>query len=598
MIGRSCLVAVILWMAVTFSCLSTALWAEPCVRLSYASPHDLDGLVTYATEIGKSPGKAQDLREFLNKMGLGDGGGLDTTKRWGVAVELGQANQLPTIVALFPVKNEQAFLAGLKPFFPQQEKLQDGRHKLQGPAGPPMALRFAESYAQITMLTPNEVPAMKDVAKVLEGQRTVELGLVLGSNPAQTKKSLLETARLLTARWLQQQNLSDDTQRKAAQAKIDEMMGQLETKLATLGDVKGALDLSPNRHELRLSLDNPGPTVATTQTAAASIGLARLAPDSAPIALAADVVLPGGASFERGSMVDAFKVGLSKASLKEADLQQLAVALDSELWALTKTLRIEGSMFLDGKQGALNLVAATRLAKDSKLPAIILPKAEEFAKASNGKLTSVTVDGARVNTITLDAKGLPTERFGAAEASWGQIGEVFWLVIGPKSADRIKALSSSLPKTPGASKETDSGAKGWISVRSMLDLFGEGELAPGSLKRQVLDVLLTPNADQVRFSANLRGMDLAIQEGILAVLLKSAFESGAAGAAGGTPSGPPSVPSVGDVPPVAPSASTSEVPPTAPSPAPTPEAKPEPSSEGGPEGNSENDNNQETTPER
>ena len=148
---------------------SLALAADPVVRLSVASPHDLDQLLGDLAKAGEKPDRAQEPRKMLTQMRLYEDNGLDTSKRLG-AVMVMKDGAPPAPWLLLPVKDEKQFYAALKPFYPTQEALKDGRQKLVGEKGPPMAARIDKGWAYVTMLQDPEPTLPGDAEKLTSGK--------------------------------------------------------------------------------------------------------------------------------------------------------------------------------------------------------------------------------------------------------------------------------------------------------------------------------------------------------------------------------------------------------------------------------------------
>ena len=172
--------------------LPVASHADPVLRLTIAPPHELDTFVGDFTKLGEKPEKAAAVREVFVKTGMYDGAGIDTSKRIGVLVNFKDGvGPQPTIVVA--VKDEAKFLAAFKPFYPQQEKLPDGRTKLLTEKGPPLAIRVDKRWAFVNMMMgPDEVPPPAEPAKVIEGKGALDITVSVASIPDPVKKQVID----------------------------------------------------------------------------------------------------------------------------------------------------------------------------------------------------------------------------------------------------------------------------------------------------------------------------------------------------------------------------------------------------------------------
>lgn len=549
-------------------------FADPVLRVTFAPPHELDTFVGDLTKLGGKPEKAGMVRELFIKTGMYDGAGIDTMKRLGIVVNVKDgAPPAPTLIV--PVKDETKFLAAFKPFYPQQEKLPDGRWKLLTEKAPPLAIRIDKGWAYVNMLSEAEVPPPGDPEKLTAGQGTMDISISVASFPESTKKQVLDGVKQGAAQ--KEAALPTEAEKAQARAGAQAFVQALEKFFATTDSISLALTL--NLQEFRMDFEmhtKPGAAPVPT-SGTAPLGMAALVPATAAVGFASDMSLDDMA---RQAMKESAKTGFTAARQQGGPPPKMKFldAMEVEIENLVKSGRVEGIAMVEGKKGAAHVVMMIRTAAESKIGEAMKLVVDEIAKNPNAsqKPTSKTEGNLTVYTMESPSASMTTD-LGGREIALGVRPGVVTMVVGGKTTEKIKALLAQLdgvkPPPPGIGS-----TKGWFGIRSFADIAGVDTFAKTKTEADTFTKLVIAGSDQIGFQLEPQKdgykSALYLQSGLVAMIARFLVKDPPSSAP--MPAGDPGMglpPAGGTAP--APEASTAPAPEASAAPAPEASAAPE-----------------------
>ena len=442
--------------------------ADPVVRLSLASLHDLDTYVGDMAALGGKPDKAAQARDMFVKTGLYDGAGIDTTKRWGLVVSF-KEGQGPVPTLLVPIKDEAKLYAGFKPFYPQQDKLPDGRMKLMADKAPPVAVRVDKGWAYINMLSETEVPPQADPDKLTAGAGMLDVTVSIAAMPEAAKKQVLEGIKGNAAQ--KEAAMATEAEKASSRQNTAAFIASLEKFLANTDNVGLSLAMSTKEIRFEFQMHTKAGTPPAVASATAPIGLAKLVSESAAIGFTSDMSLD---EMARTALKESMKTGFATARQGGGPPAKLKFldAMELELDNLVKTGRVEGIVTLEGKKGDAFVLMAVRTAQDSKIGEAVKLAVDEVSKNPNAtpKPTSKSEGDLIVYTMPSKNPKMGSD-LGGDDVALGVKPGVLIMVVGGKTFDRIKGAMATLAGVKGQTAGIGS-THGWWGVRAFADIMG------------------------------------------------------------------------------------------------------------------------------
>lgn len=499
--------------------------ADPVVRLSIAAPHDIDTFIGDFCKLGEKPEKAAVIREPFVRARVYDESGIDTTKRLGVIVNVVDgAPPQPTI--LVQIADEAKFLASFKPFYPNQEKLPDGRWKLMtDPKMPPLAIRIDKGWAYINILSEKEVAPPADPAKLTAGKGLIDLFVSVASIPDALKNQVV--AGIKQGGEAKAAALQSEAEKAQAKAGTDAMVTAMNKFFAQTDSLGFAIELSTKEFRLDFEMHTkagvPGAAAAPGQV----IGLSKLVPASAAVGFTSDMSLD---EMARTAMKESAKTAFDAAKKQGGPPAKLKFleAMESEVQNLVATGRVEGIAMVDGKKGDANIVLAVRTAPDSKMNDVVKLVVEEASKKPDAAGKPVVKVEGPVTFYTVDSpnKSMATD-LGGSEVSLAVRPGLMAMSIGGKTVDRLKALLTSVDANKPEAGGIGS-TKGWFGLRSFADIAGISTFAKTKADEELFTKYVTVGADQIGFTLEPQKdgykSALYVQGGLVALMARGAMK--------------------------------------------------------------------------
>lgn len=552
--------------------------AEPVVRLSIAAPHDIDTFIGDFCKLGEKPEKAAMIREPFVRARVYDESGIDTTKRLGIILNL-PAGAPPQPTILIQILDETKFLSSFKPFFPNQEKLPDGRWKLMGdPKTPPLAIRIDKGWAYINVLSEKEIAPPAEPAKLVDGKGMIELDVSVSSIPDAMKNQIV--AGIKQGGEAKAQALQSEAEKAQAKAGTEAMVTAMNKFFAQTDSLGFAIEMSTKEFKLDFEMKTkagvPGAAAAPGQT----IGLSKLVPATAAVGFTSDMSLD---EMARSAMKESAKTAFEAAKKQGGPPAKIKFleAMESEVQNLVATGRVEGMAMVDGKKGDANIVLAVRTAPDSKMNDVVKLVVDEASKKpdaagkpvvkAEGPVTFYTVDSPNNKSMAAD--------LGGSEVTLAVRPGLMAMAIGGKTIDKLKATLTSIDANKPEAGGIGS-TKGWFGLRSFADIAGIATFAKTKADEELFTKYVTAGADQIGFTLEPQkdGYKSAIyvQGGLVALMARGAMKDPASAPAPGLDQAPAPGQGGGEA---APASAAPEAPASA-EPEASPEASPAPEGDG------------------
>lgn len=525
LVSKRLVPAAVLGLALT---LPLAGHADPVVRLSIASPHDIDTYVGDFAKLGEKPEKATAAREIFVKTGVYDGAGIDTTKRIGLVLNVKDgAPPAPTII--ISVTDETKFLAAFKPFYPQQEKLPDGRWKLMTEKMPPLAIRIDKGWGFVNILSEAEVPPQAEPEKLIAGRGMIDLYVSVSSIPEGMKQQVI--GGIKSGGESKAAAMTTDAEKAQAKAGTDAMVAAMTKFFAQTESLGFVLALSTQEYRLDFEMHSKAGVPAATAAPGAPIGLAKLVPATAAVGFTSDMSLD---EMARTAMKDSAKSGFDAARKQGGPPSKLKFldAMEAEVQNLVATGRVEGIAMVDGKKGDANVVLAIRTAPDSKMNDAIKTVVEEVSKKPDaGPKPTIKTDGAlTIYSMESPNKSMSAD-LGGAEITLAVRPGLMTMALGAKTIDKIKALLATLDGTKPDAVGTIGSTKGWFGVRTFTDIAGVSTFAKTKADEELFNKYVTAGADQLGFLLEPQKdgykSGLYMQGGLVALFARSVLKDSA-----------------------------------------------------------------------